>query len=376
MRVEDAPMLEVEHQTIEGRLREESGKTSEETESNALSSHAALLAQAAEVGAQAAAGSRESGWKGDWLVLLQALCQLTAKQAEAGDPSPSFTAERLREEIAEILSGPEAQWWTGDTDNARKKFTNAWKALESDLARLDRNLRGRAIKSGVPGQIALKPPARLGTTNAMGYGLTALPLELPAAPPAPAPLPSASGERVAMSTRLEISYQEEMEVYPVPGLKRPLRISLPGWRGALIATPLIGALAIGGLLAWFLLTIWLSNEPPRVIFKWTVITTLVAGMVAWLCHPFYALINDRIVRAPTLLETTLPLGHVLVLRRESEDRVLRMVRYTAQCPICDGEVTIEKGRRQHRGRLVGECNRNPVEHTFSFDFITGKGWQL
>jgi len=66
-------------------------------------------------------------------------------------------------------------------------------------------------------------------------------------------------------------------------------------------------------------------------------------------------------------------GYEAVLRREGDDLMLR---YTARCPICDGEVTIEKGRRQHRGRLVGECGRNPVEHVFSFDFITCKGARI
>jgi len=56
--------------------------------------------------------------------------------------------------------------------------------------------------------------------------------------------------------------------------------------------------------------------------------------------------------------------------------VLRTVHLTARRPVCDREVTIEKGRRQRSGRLASECSRNPVEHTYSFDFITCKGRQL
>lgn len=66
----------------------------------------------------------------------------------------------------------------------------------------------------------------------------------------------------------------------------------------------------------------------------------------------------------------------MVIRQEGEDRVLRMIRYTATCPEFEDKITIEKGRRRHRGRLVGECGRNPVEHVFSFDFITRKGERL
>lgn len=369
-------MLDAERQQNEGRPREEFGINAEASESAEFFARTMLLARAAGVAADAAASCRESGWKGDWLVLLQALCSLTARQATAGDPTPFFTAERLREEIASILGAPEAQWWLDDSDSARKKFSNAWKALENDLRRLDGHLLGRAIKSRVPGQIVLNAPARLGTTNAMGYGLTVQPIDLPAAQPAVAQPPATGEANRAGMAPLEITYQEEMEAYPIPRLKRPLKVSLRGWRILIVLMPIVGSLVAAGFLAWFVLSLWISNEAPRVLFQWTILAGSVAGMVAWICHPFYTLINDRIVRAPTLLEAMLPLGHVLVLRREGDNRVLRMVRFAAQCPICEGEVTIEKGRRQHRGRLVGECGRNPVEHTFSFDFITGKGRQL
>lgn len=376
MSAKDAPMLDAEPQQNEGRSREESGKNAEMSETERLFAHTMLLARAAELGAEAAASSRESGWRGDWLVLFQALCSLTARQAAADEPTPLFTAERLREEIASILGAPEVQWWSDDSDSVRKKFANAWKVLENDFHRLDGHLRGRAMMNRVAGQIVLNVPTRLGTTNAMGYGLSVRPIELPAAQSTVAQ-PSVAAEANGSGTALlEITYQEEMEVFPIPGLKRPLKLSLPGWRALILVTPIIAALVTGGFLAWLLLTLWMSNEAPRVLFQWTIFTCVVAGMIAWICHPFYVLINDRIVRAPTLLEATLPLGHVLVLRREGENRVLRMVRFTAKCPICGGDITIEKGRRGQRGRLVGECGRNPVEHTFSFDFVTGKGRQL
>lgn len=376
MSAKDAPMLDAEPQQNEGRPRVESGKSTEPTESEAFFAHAMLLARAAEIGAEAAANCRESGWDGDWLVVLQALCSLTAKQAAEGDPAPLFTAERLRGEVATIVGAPEAQWWSDDSDSTRRKFSNAWKALESDIGRLDGNLLSRAEKKRVAGQVVLRRPTRLGTTNAMGYGLDVRSVDLAATSPVNEPPPIGSNEHRAETGPLEITYQEEMEVYPIPGLKRPLKLSLSGWRVVVIMMPIVSAILVGGLLAWFLLMLWMSNETPRVLFQWTVLTGLVAGLIAWFCHPFYVLVNDRIVRAPTLLEATLPLGHVLVLRREGDKRVLQMVRFTARCPICQGEVTIEKGRRQHRGRLVGECSRNPVEHTFSFDFITGMGRRL
>lgn len=56
--------------------------------------------------------------------------------------------------------------------------------------------------------------------------------------------------------------------------------------------------------------------------------------------------------------------------------MLRILCYPARCSICDGEITIENGLRQHRGRLVGECDRTPKEHVLSFDFNTGKSYRI
>lgn len=369
MSVEDRPMLDVQPQKIDGRLDEDSGGTPENVLDSVICDQAATLESASAIAAAAARDARSNGWNGDWLLLLQALAQLTEDQAHEGDPAPIFTAERLRQEVASIVGAPEAQWWLEESDNARKKFANAWKALSSDIERLTLNLEGRAQKKNVPARVGLAPATKLGTSNAMGYGLTLIELALPKRN---APLRTPAISPPAQEA-LSIQYQEEMEVYPIPGIKRPLRISLPGYRAMVVALPLVAFLLIGGLLLWFLLMLWVSDADVRTIFRGTVVALLIAGMVGWCAYPFYRLIKDKIIPAPSLLELTLPLGHVLVLRHEENDRVLRMVRYTAKCPICEGSVSIEPGRRAHRGRLVGECARNPVEHVFSFDFVTRLG---
>lgn len=73
----------------EGRLREESGETPKSHDVSALYDLGLLFSQAAAVGAAAAFCARESGWKGDWQVLMQALCKLTRTRASTGDPAPS-----------------------------------------------------------------------------------------------------------------------------------------------------------------------------------------------------------------------------------------------------------------------------------------------
>jgi len=68
-----------------------------------------------------------------------------------------------------------------------------------------------------------------------------------------------------------------MEAYPIPGLKKPLKISLSGWRAALITLPVVIGLAIAGLLSWFLLTLLAANESPRTLLHGLLLTGVIGG---------------------------------------------------------------------------------------------------
>jgi len=47
--------------------------------------------------------------------------------------------------------------------------------------------------------------------------------------------------------------------------------------------------------------------------------------------------------------------------------------YSAKCPICESKVHLKKGGLMHWGRIIGECDLNPVEHIYSFDHTNLKG---
>lgn len=57
-------------------------------------------------------------------------------------------------------------------------------------------------------------------------------------------------------------------------------------------------------------------------------------------------------------------------------RELRLVIYSAKCPICEGRVEVEGGGIQFPFRLVGKCIESPREHIFSFDHVTRVGKPL
>lgn len=65
---------------------------------------------------------------------------------------------------------------------------------------------------------------------------------------------------------------------------------------------------------------------------------------------------------------------VIHTRTKSDDRPLfRISGYSAACSICGDVVDLEHGRHAMKGRIVGECRSNPLEHLFTFDHTTGKG---
>jgi len=54
----------------------------------------------------------------------------------------------------------------------------------------------------------------------------------------------------------------------------------------------------------------------------------------------------------------------------------RLVRYTATCSVCAGEVHVLPGEPDFPRRMVGRCQQSPREHVFSFDRITLLGGAL
>ncbi len=50
--------------------------------------------------------------------------------------------------------------------------------------------------------------------------------------------------------------------------------------------------------------------------------------------------------------------------------------YSAKCPICGHRIILKSKGLPFNKRLVGECDLNPVEHRYSFDFTNLQGYIL
>jgi len=85
------------------------------------------------------------------------------------------------------------------------------------------------------------------------------------------------------------------------------------------------------------------------------------------------LFDDRIVLAYEPLTNIKEKSAQLELLRDGDLRIIRLVRYTASCPICGVTIYLEDGAPDFRRRLVGRCYESPREHVFSFDRVTRRG---
>ena len=102
---------------------------------------------------------------------------------------------------------------------------------------------------------------------------------------------------------------------------------------------------------------------------------------------FQAFGNDFFQRRLTLFDDHIVLAHEIFvdikektaqfeLLRDGDLRQIRLVRYSAPCPIFGATLYLEDGARDYPRRLVGRCYGSPREHVFSFDRVTRRGCVL
>jgi len=161
-----------------------------------------------------------------------------------------------------------------------------------------------------------------------------------------------------------------------PTWARPLLyLKISGWKFyTYIFLPIL-ALILG-----YILFLWNYFSMSTDSLFYTIIISAVFGFSYCLLKPFYEAIQKRVGIAPIwLTKLNVISAQLRYVRTESKRpngkfiRALQLVVYQAECPICNSEVFIEKGKKVHKDRLVGVCDESPREHIFSFDHVMKKG---
>jgi hypothetical protein len=91
-------------------------------------------------------------------------------------------------------------------------------------------------------------------------------------------------------------------------------------------------------------------------------------------RPWYRLVYDCVVMAPQLLVSIKEDDCQLEMyRTPNNERWTRLVRFSADCPVCGSTIELRPGAPEHRLPIVGRCKESPYAHVYSFDPVKLKG---
>jgi len=298
--------------------------------------------------------------------ILRALAQESLKKANFDESKRRFTAEEIVAAVGDSIGSADPKRWI-DWSGSLRKYCETREPQIIEFAR----------KRGLS---CYPKPDRKSTKGGPGRHTTFFIKE--------EPVPEITEEDQAIdkipvggsAADLKASYQmtELGKVKPswiARWLFRQGQIELRQWHVWVI----LGWLAI---IAGFALLIayagWLSLSLPRPVTTQdlTLLVSIFAipyGSWVTIIKPWILLLDDRIVVAHELFTNFHERSAQLELLRDGDLRVIRLVRYSAACPICGATIYLEKGEPDYRRRLVGRCYESPREHVFSFDRITRCG---
>nr|WP_315496890.1 hypothetical protein [uncultured Rhodoferax sp.] len=147
------------------------------------------------------------------------------------------------------------------------------------------------------------------------------------------------------------------------------------WRGGLWAFGLVCLsllLIFCGLLVFQMRTVYRPLQTNDLV---VLVLLCSYGWIIWRLQirPLIWLLEDRIgFASDALIKLSEDAAH-LDMAKNGAHRYIRLVRYSAVCPICAGTVELRYGKGANRRRIFGCCTEVPNEHVFTFDRITRVG---
>lgn len=147
------------------------------------------------------------------------------------------------------------------------------------------------------------------------------------------------------------------------------------WRGGLWAAGMISSAIVMLTCGLFIFQMHTITRP---IQTGDLVAILLFTLLAWVIwriqlRPLVWLLEDRIALASdSLVKLKEDTAH-LDMAKDGDHRYIRLVRYTAVCPICAGNIELRYGHGANYRRIFGCCTEVPTEHVFTFDRITKQG---
>lgn len=255
-------------------------------------------------------------------------------------------------DISELLSRKAT-----DYDEERRYIdNNLLKRLQTDLETFNQPLRDALKKEGL--RHYLVPVKTQGEGRRKHYGLKSVEV-------------SESPEGRDQEQNY-IDYEQVLDARPNILGRALQRIVLEGpkwW--VYVAIPVVPMLV---MLCAFQILWFQQNYSALVLF----LAGLVLCYLVWReVSPFYMQDDRAFSLAPIwMLPFKCPSALIEQSRNEDDVRVLEYKVYESSCLVCGSKVYLDKGQGEFKGRIVGKCSSNGVEHVYSFDPKTCKGAPL
>jgi hypothetical protein len=301
--------------------------------------------------------------------LLSALARETLKRCGSADQAQrEFDAH----ELAQAAGLPDCE----DFDSSKQKVERAGliRYYEARTTQAEEHFRLSGLSKG------LRPVKRsTGGKHRAQWYLEAY--ELPIT--VPAELPSACGGDEVTPFTETVRYD-----FAPPGSVKPAWWAVPLFStgSAVTRSPrgvLWAALFVFGILEVLLCTFlfWAFT-----LLKHPIQTNELAQMAsltgyAWVTwryqlEPLIRLLDDRMIVAGEFWVGMNETPAQLELAKEGGRKTIRLVRYTAVCPLCAGTLELRYSQGPNRRRIVGCCDEAPHDHVFSFDRVSREGKPL
>lgn len=146
----------------------------------------------------------------------------------------------------------------------------------------------------------------------------------------------------------------------------------------LLTSILLGSAFWVAMLGVLLLSLSLREGPVSMGNIVTLVLAFLGFKFGWeqIYAPWFRVIDDCVVKAPTWVTRIKDDGCELEMFRHEKHRWTRLVRFSADCPLCGSNIELKTGTPDHKYPLVGRCIESPHAHVYSFDRMTLRGAYL
>ncbi|UUZ64075.1 hypothetical protein LP417_01895 [Polaromonas sp. P1-6] len=146
-------------------------------------------------------------------------------------------------------------------------------------------------------------------------------------------------------------------------------------RGLLWATLMLTSIAILLFCGYLFFAMSSYSRPLQTGDVILMLLLMAAAWISWrlLIRPWIWLLEDRIVLSGDLFAAFKEDPVQLDMAKDESHRYVRLVRYSAVCPVCAGNIELRYGYGPSYRRIFGCCTEVPTEHVFTFDRVTRRG---